>query len=199
MTEKDITGIIIAGGKSSRIGVNKSLLKIDDKTIIEFIVETLLHSFEKVIIISNDIDSYKFIKLKTYPDIYINKGPLGGIHSGLFHSDTEKNFVVSCDMPLVTKEIISYITNYPSEKKIKVASLKGKIQPLCGFYSKSVLKEVEEILNDSISENYSVRRLIEITGSEVIELSDNKIFSENAFLNINNIEDFQFFKKNFFV
>ncbi len=142
----DITGVILAGGKSSRMGTNKSFLKIGNQTIIERIVELMKSIFSEVIIITNSPDEYRFLNLPLFEDIYKWKGPLAGIHSALVHSATEKLFVLSCDVPLMSREMIEYIVNYKSEKPIVFCEAAGYHQPLVGVYSKVILDEVEKFI-----------------------------------------------------
>src|SRR6266496_3170841 len=97
----DITGIILAGGKSSRMGTNKAFLRLGNKYVIEILADLMKNIFSKMILITNEPALYKFLKIDIYEDIYKNKGPLGGIHSGLVNSQTEKNFVLSCDIPFI--------------------------------------------------------------------------------------------------
>ena len=113
---KNITGIILSGGKSSRMGENKSLLKLGPKTVIEHVVELMQSIFSEVILITNTPEEYHFLNIPMYADIYKYKGPIAGIHSGLTHSNTETNFIVSCDIPLLTSEIIEYVINYRTDK-----------------------------------------------------------------------------------
>ncbi|MBU1679214.1 MAG: NTP transferase domain-containing protein, partial [Bacteroidetes bacterium] len=77
----DITGVILAGGSSKRMGVNKSLLKIDDLTLIEKVNEIMTQVFDKVIISTNEPASYEFIKTEKVTDVIKGFGPLSGIHS----------------------------------------------------------------------------------------------------------------------
>lgn len=97
---KDITGIILSGGKSLRMGTNKSFLDISGQTAIERTVELMKALFRRVLLITNEPDLYQIPDVTIYQDIYKNKGPIGGIHSGLLNSTTERNFVILCDMPL---------------------------------------------------------------------------------------------------
>lgn len=83
---KDITGIILAGGKSKRMGLNKSFLKVGEVTMIERTTELMKSLFERVILITNTPDEYKFLGIEMFEDIYKNVGPLAGIHSGLSHA-----------------------------------------------------------------------------------------------------------------
>ena len=90
----DVTGIILAGGKSSRMGENKSLLKLEGITVIERVVNLMQKIFKEVILITNTPDEYDFLSIPMYKDIYEYKGPLAGINSGLTHSKTESKELV---------------------------------------------------------------------------------------------------------
>jgi len=144
-----ITGVILAGGKSSRMGMNKSFLTIDGEFIIERIAKLTSSLFKNVFISTNTPDEYEFLRLPTIQDIHYGIGPLAGIHSGLLHSTTEKIFVISCDVPLMNKETISFIVDYPTKKNIVVPKADGFVQQLCGVYSKSVVHSIELIVNES--------------------------------------------------
>lgn len=201
----DITGIILAGGKSRRMGVNKSLLKIGSRTIIERTVELMNGLFPSVLLISNTSEEYKFLGLKIYKDIYKNIGPLGGIHSGLKHSGTEKNFIISCDMPFVNKSVIEFIINYKTDKPVTIAKADGFIQQLCGVYSKNILPNIETIIKaekniegeNSRQEKRGcqVLKLIKDVNAEIIDIaSEYEKYEEGMFLNMNKPEDYELVK-----
>jgi len=190
----DIIGVILAGGKSRRMGVDKSFLKINDRFVIEIITDLMKQIFDKVIIISNVPSDYEFLGLDIFSDIYNNKGPLAGIHSGMINSKAEKIFVISCDVPLMTKEIIDIIINFKSDKFVKVAKADGYIQQLCGLYSKECISQTEKILNGEIMgdvKKCSVLKLIESTDSEIIEIEKYNVSNGYEFLNMNTIEDYE--------
>ena len=147
----DITAVILSGGNSSRMGTNKSLLKIGEKTIIERLRDLLQSMFKDVILITNDPDDYKFLGLPIYEDIFQHRGPLAGIHSGLNHSKTDLNFIISCDLPFMTMEMINYLIEYKTNKLVTVAKADGFIQQLAGKYSKECLSPSEEILKELIN------------------------------------------------
>jgi molybdopterin-guanine dinucleotide biosynthesis protein A len=201
----DITGIILSGGKSKRMGVNKSLLKIGDKTIIEIVHSIMNDLFSDILLISNEPELYKFLNAKTFEDIFSGKGPLAGIHSGLLHSKTRKNFIISCDMPLINKEIIESIIKHKKDSPITVAKADGFVQQLCGLYDKDCLKTAEKILNESLNEeNRNSKQekrgcmVLELTkrmGAEIIEAISLPGYKENLFFNMNNLDDYTFVKK----
>lgn len=187
----DITCIILAGGKSSRMGVNKSFLRLGNQTIIERITDLMNSLFKDVILITNAPIEYEFLNRPLYKDIYIDKGPLGGIHSGLTHSKTEKNFVISCDVPLMTKEMIEYIINFQTCKPIVFCKAAGYHQPLVGVYHKAIIFEIEKIISKNtetsdISFHYFLKK-VEV---ELIDPQDLPFYKDEIFLNVNNPDDY---------
>ena len=192
----DITGIILAGGKSSRMGVNKSFLRIGSQTIIERITDLMKSIFTEVIIITNTPEEYSFLQLPLFEDIFKGQGPLGGIHSGLTHSKTGKNFVISCDIPLIAREMIEYIVNYKTERPIVFCEAAGYHQPLAGVYEKKVLAEIEKVLisGDQTSDK-SLHHFFKIVNSEIIYTTNLPIYTDELFLNVNDTLDFEALKK----
>ncbi len=194
----DITGIILAGGKSSRMGINKALLPLNGNPIIEHIASLVKSLFPSVILITNQPDEYSFLGLETFVDIYPGRGPLAGIHSGLIHSNTERNFVISCDVPLVTKELLEYIINYKTTYPITLLKADGYIQHLCGIYSKSLSLIGELILTGKIVSDYPIQKnkcnmteLLKYKGAEIIECENVPCYSEGMLLNINKPADYK--------
>ncbi len=196
----DITAIILSGGKSSRMGINKSFLKIGDKTVIERMRDLLQSIFNNVILITNDPDDYKFLGLPVFEDVFRHRGPLAGIHSGLKHSKTNINFIISCDLPLMTEEMINYLIEYKTDKLITVAKADGFIQQLAGKYSKECLSPSEKILKEVVNnENRdavqkkrkcNVLRLIDLIGAEIISAESLPFYNKDLYFNMNRTEDY---------
>jgi molybdopterin-guanine dinucleotide biosynthesis protein A len=201
----DVTGIILSGGKSSRMGVNKSLLKVGEITIIERMRDLMQGIFSEVILTTNDPADYKFLNIPIFEDLFKQKGPLAGIHSGLTHSSTEENFIISCDLPFITTEMIKYIVNIKTEKLITVAKADGYIQQLAGKYAKECASKAEKILNEQLSKeigtskqknkNISVLKLIEIVGAEIILAESLPFYKDEIFFNMNDVEDYNLLLK----
>ena len=193
----DITGVILAGGKSSRMGVNKSFLELGNQSIIERIVDLMKSFFSEVIIITNTPDEYKFLNLPLYKDIYKWKGPLAGIHSGLLNSKTEQNFVISCDVPLMNKEMIEYIIEYKSDKPIKFCEAAGYHQPLVGRYSKKILKEIEKFISNNEMSDKSFHCFLKSVDAEIIHPEKLLFYKDELFFNLNRPEDYENLKLKF--
>jgi molybdopterin-guanine dinucleotide biosynthesis protein A len=201
----DVTGIILSGGKSSRMGGNKSLLKNGEMTIIERVRDLMQSLFKEVILITNDPADYKFLNIPIFEDLFKHKGPLAGIHSGLSHSSTTENFIISCDLPFITTEMIKYIVDIKTEKLITVARANGYIQQLAGKYSRGCAREAEKILNEQLSKeiktseqknkNINVLKLIEMVGAEIISTESLTFYKEEIFFNMNEVEDYNLLLK----
>ncbi|MFZ0454899.1 MAG: molybdenum cofactor guanylyltransferase [Ignavibacteriaceae bacterium] len=197
----NITGIILSGGKSTRMGENKSMMKIGNKTIIEHVKVQMESLFSKIILITNDPVEYEFLNLEKYKDIYFRMGPLAGIHSGLTHSSTDKNFIISCDIPLMTPEMIKYLVDYKTIKPVTIAKADGFIQQLCGVYHKSCLPSSENILssnkNDEERNEEQKKRgckvlgLIDIVGAEIIDAESLPFYKKDMFFNMNRRSDYE--------
>ena len=201
----DITGIILSGGKSTRMGVNKSLLKVGDKTIIEYVCDLMQSIFSKVILITNDPEEYGFLALDIFEDVYKGYGPLAGIHSGLINSPTNKNFFISCDVPLMTKDMIKYIVDFPTNKKITIAKADGFIQQLVGTYNRDINVSIEETFksqlrgderdNNQHKRGCRVLSLIDKVGAEIINAESLPFYKPGTYFNMNKQDDFNFVKE----
>jgi molybdopterin-guanine dinucleotide biosynthesis protein A len=198
---KDITGIILSGGKSSRMGRNKSLLKVGDTTVIERVRDLLKSIFQDVILITNDPEEYKFLGLTMFEDVYKHRGPLAGIHSGLVHSSTDVNYIISCDIPFMTQEMIKYLVDYKTDKKVTIAKAVGFIQQLAGKYSKACVSEAEEMLKEQIKaerrddiqrkRRCNVLKLVDRVGAEIIDAEKLPFYNEDLYFNMNKTEDYE--------
>jgi molybdopterin-guanine dinucleotide biosynthesis protein A len=197
----NITAFILSGGKSSRIGTNKALLEVQGKPLIQRLTELLDLTFSEVMISSSEPDLYNFTGMKILQDIYSARGPLAGIHSALKYTDTKRNFIVSCDLPLINTDLINYIVNYGSEKDIILPMAEGRIQKTCGLYSKNILNEVEKLLIESHQKNSKVKgsiyELMDRVSTEIVEVDKLDFYSSDLFLNINTPEDYNYLKSLF--
>ncbi|MBI5022359.1 MAG: molybdenum cofactor guanylyltransferase [Ignavibacteriales bacterium] len=176
-----IVGVILAGGKSSRMGQNKAMLEFRGKPFIQHIAETLKYFFEKVIVISDDLEVYKFMNLPIYNDHYKNSGPLAGIHAAMIN--IRKNlFVTSCDIPMIEKEVIHSLIKLSDDGDIITYSINGNVQPFPGIYKNSCRTELEIALNNK---NLSVHNFIKNCKLKIFPFE--KYFQKNSSLTFENI------------
>jgi molybdopterin-guanine dinucleotide biosynthesis protein A len=192
----NISAAILAGGKSLRMGTEKSLLKLGDETIIGRVAKTLKSIFADVTVITNKVTEYQFLNLPVYTDIYKRKGVLSGIHCALVHSKTDSNFIISCDMPMVTRELICYIVEYASDKSIKYCFAANRHHYLAGVYHKSIIPKIEQIFlsNDKFiaekEKKLALKNLLTIVAAEIILPENLPFYKPELFFNINTPEDY---------
>lgn len=136
-----ITGIILAGGKSQRMGISKAFIPLYGKPLIAHIIDTL-GTLASPIYISAGSRNFAYQDYPVIYDQYPDKGPMGGIHAALQVSDTRLNLIVSCDMPLLSTDLLHHLIKTASAHYQDVtlpADENGRYQPLCGVYHSAIL------------------------------------------------------------
>jgi len=129
---QDTAAFILAGGTSSRMGTDKSQLRIDRQTFTERIAETLLKLTDSVTIVGRQSDESRF---PSVPDVYPQWGALGGIHAALGACKREWAIVVACDMPFVTPELFSFLAELRLDHESVVPIQLDEVpQPLAALY-----------------------------------------------------------------
>lgn len=189
-----INAILLAGGESSRYGENKALLSFKNKPLIEYVYNKLNRYFDNVIIIGPP-ETYSFIEgAEIKEDIIKNKGPLGGLYTGLYYSSTEYNFLVGCDMPFLDKDYFSFLEKklerelITDKYEILVSQYNGYLEPLAAVYSRKLLDKIKASLVSSelkIKSIYNKSR-IKIINEEELE---NYFDLKKLFFNINYPQD----------
>lgn len=144
--KKDITGIILAGGKSSRMGTDKGLIHLDGRLFVECSISAVKPLVSEIFIISNN-PKYDLLKLVRFNDIMPNAGPLAGIFTGLQHSNTDYNLVLSCDVPIIKTEVLELLIA-AQDGAYDVVQLvsNGRCMPLIALYHKRCKKIFHELL-----------------------------------------------------
>lgn len=183
------TGVILAGGSSLRMKVNKAMLEIEGKTAIQIIFEKLETTFEKILISSNEPTLYGFLNAQIIPDIIPNHGPLSGVHAGLTAASTKNVFFIPCDLPLMSTEMIRYFIELNSNAGIILPLIQCIPRYDFGIYERSLLTEIEkQVKEDS---NPSLRKLIKTEKTKFIEVEKLPFFHEDLFLNMNLPTDYE--------
>ncbi len=141
-----MTAIILAGGKSSRMGFDKAFIKIEGVPLIKRQISLLKRIFKKIIIVTNYPRKYRFKDIQVVTDIIKNRGPLSGIHAGLKASGSFHNFVIACDMPFLNKRLIRYMIRHKNNYDLLVPKIGGRYHPLFGVYSKNCIPVIEDLL-----------------------------------------------------
>ncbi len=155
-----MTGAILSGGKSRRMGFNKAFIRINDETIIERSLTLFKSIFDHVFIVANDIALYENLDARVYSDIYKDAGSLGGVYTALFHADGGWAFVTACDMPYLNDRVIRKILNVPLKGyEAVVPFINGRYHPMHALYSKKCLKPIESMIKEG---NLRINDLLDI-------------------------------------
>ena len=145
--QEQATAIIMAGGDSSRMAMDKSVLAINGKPIVEIIAEQLRTSFSQILISANDAEKFAFLGLQIVPDRIQGQGPLMGIASALEASANDVNFVVACDIPHIDLAYVRKMLSLAKEADIVIPTTGDKeYEPLFAVYNKSALEAINEVL-----------------------------------------------------
>jgi molybdopterin-guanine dinucleotide biosynthesis protein A len=139
-----MTGIILAGGESRRMGTDKALLDINGRPMIEHVLAVFADLFEKTIIVTNTPDRYRMFGVELTSDVLDIRGPLTGIYSGLLRSCDEYNFVAACDMPFLNPRLIAYLGELAAGHDAVVPMFGcGFLEPLHAIYRRGILAVIE--------------------------------------------------------
>jgi molybdopterin-guanine dinucleotide biosynthesis protein A len=190
LMNQNLTAVILAGGASTRFnGRIKAKIVIDGKTIISRILDTLGEIFDDMIIVTNDPEEFiEYNHCKIIGDLFLNKGPLGGIHAAMKASGRDALFVVAGDMPLLDKNIITLQTEFFINNKcdILIPQINNNIEPLHGIYNRSLVGILEAYLQQS--DNYAIREFLKLADVRYLLIEDS-VRARNAFININSPDD----------
>ncbi len=143
----DLSAAIVAGGRSSRMGQDKSFVLLHGRPMIEHVVACVSAlPVESVLLITNQPNGYAYLRLTTYPDVFPDKGSLGGIYSAVYHSPSEHTLVVGCDMPYLSGALLRYIAGLRDEREgpydVIVPVHNDHPQGLHAIYRKTVLAPI---------------------------------------------------------
>ena len=206
MKEHNILGVILAGGKSSRFGSNKSLSKLANSKLIEHIINKIDIYFSEILLISNDnnlkIENQKIKIIKDCIKGYL--GPLVGVLSAMKYANSFENkfkwiITFPCDTPFFEKLIVEQMIEKATSPKEKIYFVKDKKQRhnIFGLWSTSLEKVLEEDLNNNF-------RKVDLWADKIgCNFIEKDIQNENEFLNINTKKDLEMaekiYKKNDFI
>ena len=164
----DITGVILAGGKSRRFGSNKALVFLQGKLLIQHVEDIISSIFNDSLLVTNTPEHYDFLNIPMIKDRYQDMGPLAGIHAALHQISTPRAFVVACDMPNLSPELIQYMCNINEQDyDVIIPWLEKGQEPLFGIYHKKSLAVIDSCLQQKACqiiralEDLQVRRVSE--------------------------------------
>ena len=143
-----LTAVLLAGGKSNRMQRDKAFLPFLGKTFIEHIIEAISPLTDRVFIVANN-QNYQQFDIETIEDIISDAGPVGGIHTALTHTKTPYNLILSCDIPLISTELLTFLIQNSIQTDLNIISLKEQLQPLTAIYHKDCLQVFSNALKNN--------------------------------------------------
>lgn len=190
------TAVILAGGRSKRMGFDKQLLEKDNRHLAVFLSEELLKVFKEVIIVTNTPELYEELPVRTCQDIYPGQGPLSGIHSAFHHCNSEVMFVMACDMTAFGEKYARYQAARMLEDGTDACVTQNgeKLETFHAFYSRNLLPDMEKCLIEKRTSAFRFLRehhITEIAESEMEKYSN----TGNLFLNLNTPQEYEAYKK----
>lgn len=189
MAKNQLTGIILSGGKSSRMGLEKGLVDFRGKPLITYAIEALKPIADTLIISANNrLDEYGQYGYEIFQDEIKEVGPIGGLYTVLKNSKTEINLVLSCDMPFVNTELLEYLFRNMQQNDIVVAVHdEDSLEPLCGCYSRNMVNAMEQQI---AAGNYKLRDLYGKVQFKALKIDTSlPFYKDNLFYNVNRPED----------
>lgn len=186
----DIGGIVLAGGKSKRIGENKCLLTLNDHTLLQIVADTLSVLCKEVIVVTKEPQVYVSTGLTIVAEEDKRQLPLIGLLTGLENSNYEINLVAACDMPFIHPDSLRILIDNISGNDAVLPVVNDKSEPLHALYSKTCIPFIKTCIEkrelkmtsflDKTKVNYLNQSLFESHDPELL-----------SFYNINTKEDYQ--------
>lgn len=184
---------VLAGGQSRRFGEDKTLAKINGRSITSLLTERMKVLSSDVMVVSKDKNKFTDIRdVNLIMDVYKTQCPLVGIITALAHAKYSRVFVVSADTPFVKVELVKFLAE--KEKDVVLPVTGGKVHTLCGIYSDKILNTLNYYFEKHI---YRILDILDEADTEYVGESDCLKYDSDliSFININTKKDFEYAKK----
>jgi len=185
-----VTGVVQAGGKSTRMGGRpKALIQLGGRSIVERVVAALTPVVDDVLVVTNTPELYAFLGLPMVADVYPDHGSLGGIYSGLSAAG-EIAFTVACDMPFLHPEVVRLVVARAGEGDVVIPRVGEQYETMHAAYGKACLPHIEERLRAGrlrIVGFFDRVRVVEIGEAEIARFRDPAV----AFMNVNTPDELE--------
>lgn len=174
----DLTGILLCGGRSQRMGRDKALLKIQDQPMFSFPLSILEQWCSEILISVND-NRLNIPKYRVIPDEIKEIGPIGGLYSCLKQSKNKYNLILACDMPLITGELLKKMIPFTDLFDAIVPAINRQPEPLYAIYHKRIITQIEHCIQHN---SYSFQQLLSSLNVRYIDVGNEPL---NEFFNAN--------------
>jgi molybdenum cofactor guanylyltransferase len=187
---KDVTGILLAGGKSRRMGLDKRFLQLGGETLVRRALSVYERLFTEIlIVVAEPVPELSDMGYQIVTDLIPNCATLGGLYTGLSFARSRRIFAAACDMPFLSSAVIDHLLQF-CDDDIVMPKLVSGLQPMHAVYAKTCLPYFEDMIANNILsiqlvlENYELRA--RLVPEEALRTLDPQLLS---FLNLNTPED----------
>ncbi len=187
-----MSGIVLAGGKSSRLGRVKPLERINGHSLIERTIDCLFPLSHTVFVVTSqeqfDIIEAARLKGRVIVDLYPRKGALGGIYTGLASAESFYSLVVGCDMPFLNMDLLRYLVDLAPDFDAVVPRIDGMYEPLHAVYSKDCLVFISELMAQGKLE---ISKLFDLVNTRYVDKEEIARFDPHfcSFFNVNTLDN----------
>jgi molybdopterin-guanine dinucleotide biosynthesis protein A len=192
MMEIEVSGVLLAGGKSRRMGEDKRYLAVGEQTLLERGLEVLQSIFQEVLVVIAQDSPPLRIDARVVRDLVSDCGSLGGLYTGLMQATTPYIFVAACDMPFLNQAVIAQFTSRRATADIVIAKLDGRLHPMHALFSKRCVPALEQMIRArqlKIQEivSQSSLRVGYVTEADLLTIDP----SGHSFYNVNTMADLE--------
>ena len=188
----DVTGVLLAGGKSRRMGADKRFLAVASRPLLERSCSVLSEIFERLCIVIAQDGPLLEVPIPVVRDLIPSSGSLGGMYTGLHQAATPHIFLAACDMPFIHADLVRYMVGQKDDVDIVLAYWNGRPQPTHAVYSRNCLSVVEGLVR---SGDLKLQRLLAAPTLRVRLISEDEIRKIDpdgrSFLNVNTPSDLE--------
>ncbi len=190
--EIEVTGVLLAGGKSRRMGEDKRYLVVGEETLIERGLSVLRSTFQEVLVVIAQGSPPLRVDAKVVRDLVPECGSLGGLYTGLMQAATPWIFVVACDMPFLDQAIIAQFTSRRAAADIVMAKLAARLHPMHALYGKQCLPVMDQMI---LARQLKIQELVSYASLRVQYVTEVDLLtidpSGRSFQNVNTPQDLE--------
>ena len=188
----EVTGVLLAGGKSRRMGEDKRYLVVGKETLLERGLGVLRSVFQEVLVVIAQDSPPIGSDARVVRDLVPESGSLGGLYTGLMQAATPWIFVVACDMPFLDQAVIAQFTSRKTTADIVIANLAARLHPMHALYGKRCLPVLEQMIR---ARQLKIQELVSHASLRVQYVTEIDLLtidpSGRSFLNVNTPADLE--------
>lgn len=192
--ETEVTGILLAGGKSRRMGEDKRYLVVGEQTLLERGLSVLRSVFHEVLVVIAQDSPSLGVDARVVRDLVPDCGSLGGLYTGLLQATTPWIFAVACDMPFLNQAVIAQFTSrrVAVDVDIVMAKLAGQLHPMHALYGKRCVPVVEQMIQ---ARRLKIQEMVSQPPLQVQYVTEEDLFtldpSWRSFFNVNTVAELE--------